>query len=286
MSLRKFIRFTAAGRLLMIPVRFGIFGVPQISRQTGRFLRWAFVSKEYYNWTYDLTDLNREYLASYVSVVTGHDVKVIEGYIREIEGDQALRNTLIERTLRSPDRHSCDVQPRYGKRLGWYALIRATKPRVIVETGVDRGLGTAVIAAALHRNDQEGFPGVVYATDIVPDCGHLLAEPYKKYCRLLIGDSVASLEKFDQPADIFLHDSCHTPEYEWAEFMAIEKQLSPEAIVMSDNSLMTGKLREFARRRGLNFLYFQDQPRQHWWPGDGIGAAFVPGKKYDFSAHS
>jgi predicted O-methyltransferase YrrM len=283
MSLRQFIRFTAVGRILMIPIRFAIFGIPQIFRQLGCFLRWAFVSKEYYNWTYDLTDLNKSYLASYVAVVTGHEVGIIESYINEIENDQELRNTLIERTIQSRDRHSCDVQPRYGKRLGWYALIRATKPRIIVETGVDRGLGTAVIAAALRRNDQDGFPGTVYATDIVPDCGHLLAEPYKKYCHLLIGDSVESLKKFDQPADIFLHDSCHTPEYEWAEFMAIEKQLQPEALVMSDNSLMTDKLREFARRRGLSFLYFQDQPKKHWWPGDGIGTAFVPGKKYNFS---
>jgi len=29
-------------------------------------------------------------------------------------------------------------------------------------------------------------------------------------------------------------------------------------------------------------LYFQDQPLNHWWPGDGIGAVFVPGKRYFF----
>lgn len=282
MSVRTFIRYTAFGRLLMIPVRFVLFGLPPLWRQLTLALRWVFSSKEYYNWTYDLTPLNREYLGCYIAVVTGHDPKEIEGYLRELENDHALRKVLVDRTLTSHDRHSCDVEPRYGKRLGWYALIRATKPRIIVETGVDRGLGTAVIAAALLANDKEGFPGVVYATDIAADCGHLVAEPYKNYCRLLIGDSVASLQKFDQPTDIFLHDSCHTPEYEWAEFMAIKPRLHAASLVLSDNSLMTTKLLEFSRQLGLSFLYFQDQPKDHWWPGDGIGTAFPLGRKTYF----
>ncbi len=282
MSIRSFVRYTAAGRLLMIPVRFVLFGLPPMFRQLKLALRWVFTSKEYYNWTYDLTELNQAYLASYIAIVTGHETSIIEGYIRELENDQALRSLLIERTLASPDRHSCDVEPRYGKRLGWYALVRATKPRIIVETGVDRGLGTAVIAAALLQNEKEGFPGIVYATDIAADCGHLLAEPYKKFCKIIIGDSIASLKKFDQPTDIFLHDSCHEPDYEWSEFMAIEPRLHSASLVMSDNSLLTDKLLKLAERLNYSFLYFQDQPKDHWWPGDGIGTAFKPGVKTYF----
>lgn len=266
----------------MIPVRFVVFGVPLLWRNFRLILRWLFTSKEYYNWTYYLTDLNRAYLASYVAVVTGHDLAEIERYIRELEEDEALKRVLRERTLASPDRHSCDVEPRYGRRLGWYALVRATKPRVVVETGVDRGLGTAVMAAALWRNAQEGCPGKVYGTDIVADCGHLLAEPYKSHCEILVGDSVDSLKKFNQPVDVFIHDSLHTPEYEWAEFLAIEPRLHPGSLVMSDNSLFTPKLRDFAQRIRRSFLFFQDQPLNHWWPGDGIGTAFVPGVKTVF----
>jgi hypothetical protein len=266
----------------MIPVRFVLFGLPPVARQLRLATRWVFASKEYYNWTYDLTELNKVYLASYISVITGHEQSEIEGYIRELESDQTLRSILMGRTLACPDRHSCDVEPRYGKRLGWYALVRATKPRVIMETGVDRGLGTAVLCAALMQNEKEGYPGVVYATDIAADCGHLLVDPYKKYCRILIGDSIESLKKFDQPTDIFLHDSCHEPEYEWSEFLAIEPRLHPASLVLSDNSLLTPKLLEFSRRLKKSFLYFQDQPLNHWWPGDGIGTAFVPGIKTFF----
>ena len=282
MSPRYLLKHTAAGRLALIPIRFALIALPYGLRQFAAMLRWSFTSKEHYNHTYHLTDLNRQYLASYVAVISGHEISEIQNYLHELEHDEALRTLLRERTLASPDRHNSDVEPRYGRRLGWYALVRATKPRVVVETGVDRGLGTAVIAAALLRNDQEGYPGLVYATDIVPTCGHLFAEPYKSYGKILLGDSVELLKKFPEPVDIFLHDSDHRPEYEWAEFLAIEPKLHPGSIVMSDNSQQTSKMFEFAQRIGKSFLYFQDQPKDHWWPGDGIGAAFVPGLKTFF----
>lgn len=283
MSLRHFVRNTALGRLCMIPFRLG-WALTTCARQAGVMLKWAFNSKEYYNHTYHLTALNRGYLASYIAVISGHGEQEIEGYFRELEEDAELRALLERQTLHSPDRHNSDVEPRYGRRIGWYALVRATKPRVIVETGVDRGLGTVVLAAAVARNVTEGFPGTVFATDIVPDCGHLLAEPYKSHCKILLGDSVETLKKFTEPVDIFLHDSDHRPDYEWAEFTAIEPRLHRGSIVMSDNSQQTPKMREFAARVGKSFLYFQDQPRDHWWPGDGIGAAFVPGVKTVFQA--
>ena len=98
----------------------------------------------------------------------------------------------------------------------------------------------------------------------------------RSYPRLAVG------KKFTEPVDIFLHDSDHRPEYEWAEFLAIEPRLHVSSIVMSDNSQQSAKLRDFAARLGQSFLYFQDTPRDHWWPGDGIGCVFKPGQRYYF----
>ena len=281
MSLRTFAKYTPLGRLALIPIRLG-WALTYPLRQALQVILWAFTSKEYYNHSYHLTALNRDYLISYVAAISGHPESTIEQFVRELETDDVFRRQLETLTRNSPDRHNCDVEPRYGRRLGWYALVRATRPHVVVETGVDRGLGTAVLAAAMHRNASEGFPGVVYATDIVPECGHLLGEPYKQHCKIVLGDSVQTLRRFSRQVDIFLHDSDHRPEYEWEEFLAVESRLHPGSIVLSDNSQHSPKLREFARRIGRSFLYFQDQPRNHWWPGDGIGAAFVPGVKTVF----
>lgn len=281
MSLRTFAKYTPLGRLALIPVRLA-WALTYPLRQAGQVVRWAFTSKEYYNHSYHLTRLNRDYLVSFVATVSGHPEPEIDRYVRELEENEAFHEQLRALTRRSRDRHNCDVEPRYGRRLGWYALVRATRPRVVVETGVDRGLGTAVLAAAMQRNNDEGFPGMIYATDIIPECGHLLGEDGRKTCRILLGDSVETLKKFAEPVDVFLHDSDHREEYEWAEFLAIEPRLHPGSLILSDNSQQSPKLREFARRLGRQFLYFQDQPRDHWWPGDGIGAAFVPGVKAVF----
>ena len=155
MSLRHFVRHTALGRLALIPARLGWAWTISL-RQAAQMAKWAFTSKEYYNHTYHLTDLNRGYLVSYIAVISGHSESVIEGYVRELENDTELSAMLERQTLNSPDRHNSDVEARYGRRLGWYALVRATRPRVIVETGVDRGLGTVVLAAALLRNGKIG----------------------------------------------------------------------------------------------------------------------------------
>lgn len=258
----------------MMPVRFVWVALPLALRQIGLMMCWTVKSKEHYNHSYCLTAINLKYLGSFVSVVTGTAGGVMKDYMDELEGDEALRSSLACLTRASCERHNCDIEPRYGRRLGWYAMVRAVKPRVVVETGVDRGLGTAVLAAALKRNDQEGYPGVLYATDIVPTCGHLVGETYKPYCRILLGDSVECLKAFDQPVDIFIHDSDHRAEYEWAEYLAIEPRLHPKSLIISDNARQTRMLYDFAVRTDRQFLFFQDEPLNHWWPGDGIGVAY------------
>jgi hypothetical protein len=270
---------------MVIPYRFFCIAMPHALRQLGLMIRWTFQSNEHYNHTYELTELNSSYLDSFIAVVSGRDVEIIRKFSRELVDDQSFRNSLRHCALASPHRFNSDVEPRYGRRIGWYSLIRATRPKIVIETGVDRGLGTAVIAAALKRNAEEGFPGVVYATDIVANCGHLIPEEFKSYCQILIGDSVSALQKFSDPVDIFIHDSDHSPDYEWAEFMAIKPRLHPDSIVLSDNSQHTSKLLEFAGVIKRSFLFFQDVPQDHWWQGDGIGAAFVPGRTIEYCKH-
>jgi hypothetical protein len=34
-------------------------------------------------------------------------------------------------------------------------------------------------------------------------------------------------------------------------------------------------LSDWAERTGRHYLFFKEQPSGHWWPGDGIGAAWA-----------
>jgi hypothetical protein len=77
-----------------------------------------------------------------------------------------------------------------------------------------------------------------------------------------------------EEVDLFIHDSVHTREYEMSEFTTVQPRLSARAIVMSDNAHQTNTLQLWARANGRKFLFFGEKPKDHWWPGDGIGIAF------------
>lgn len=235
---------------------------------------WLRHSREDTNFTYDLLLLNRQQLAGLIALVTGKKIKEIEGYFSELDGNEGLRRHVIERTGQSVSAAQSDPHARYGRRLGWYALVRAAKPRTVVGTGVDKGFGTCVLAAALLANAAEGFDGTYYGTDINPAAGYLFTAPYMQVGTLLYGDSIASLQGFSEPIDFFINDSDHSSEYEGREYQTIRGKLSENALILGDNSHVTSKLFEFARETGWQFVFFSEKPKDHWYPGGGIGIAF------------
>lgn len=238
--------------------------------------RWLFRSNETTNFTYDLAVLNRGHLAGFVAVVAGIDLESARGYVEEVRADSDLAAHVHELTLHSRFGNVADSTARYGRRMGWYALVRALKPRLVVETGVDKGLGSCVIAAALLRNADEGSPGRYIGTDINPDAGWLFSARYAAAGTILYGDSVESLRGLDEVVDVFINDSDHSAGYEAAEYETVEHLLAPHSVVVADNADVTDELFRFAVRTGRSFLFFREEPVDHWFPGAGIGAAFVP----------
>lgn len=248
-----------------------------VARSSWRFLVWLFSSKEYTNLTYDLTDRNKDHLACFVAQVANVSYEQARKHMRELEDDRELRDHIHERIRRSEEGKFADLEVRYGRRLGWYAFTRILKPRVVVETGVDKGLGACVLAAALKRNAAEGHPGFYYGTDINPRAGYLLQGAYADFGRILYGDSIQSLKGLTESIDLFVNDSDHSGEYEGREYETIKDKLSPRAVILGDNAHLTDELLRFAVRTERSFLYFREQPREHWYLGDGIGAAFRKG---------
>jgi hypothetical protein len=232
-------------------------------------LRWAHHSRENDNFTYDLTEQNLDYLAATVSTVTGAALETIHSYFLEPKVD--LHEYLALKAAHLP----IDNPTSFGRRLGWYAIARATKPRVIIETGVHHGLGSVLLCSALKRNAAEGVRGKYYGTDIDPSAGVLLGEPFDQFGKILYGDSIASLQAVDEPIDLFINDSEHSAEYEGREYCVVNQRLSPKAVILGDNSHVTDELYKFSAKTGRQFLFFKEQPRDHWYPGAGIGISFT-----------
>lgn len=237
-------------------------------------LRWLFTSREHTNYTYDITARNIEHLAWFIAAATSSDIAAVKGWIHEVEHDDDLRTTLEDGLATSERRRITDRTVRYGRRVGWYALVRAVKPRHVVETGIDKGMGSAVLAAALLRNTAEGHPGRLTALDVNPDSGYLLRGRYREITDIVIGDSLKTIPAVPGPVDLFIHDSWHSAEHESAEFELITPNLAPDAVLLTDNAAETDVLAQIAERTGRRFLYFQEVPDGHWHPGDGTGIAW------------
>ena len=236
----------------------------------GRSIDWLVHSRETTNFTYDLDSLNRDQLGWFVSAVIGAEIGQVRAWMREIEDDGALVSHLTKAMSSNPRRRICASEPHWARRLGWYAIVRAVQPDQVVETGTHLGLGSCAIAAALLRNGH----GRLTTIDIDADAGYLIGGPWADVIDRRTGSSVEILKELAD-VDIFLHDSLHTYEYEMMELTAVEPKLCADAIILSDNAHQSAALSDWAERSGRHYLFFREQPLGHWWPGDGIGAAWA-----------
>ena len=248
----------------------------RVARLAGAAAQWLVTGRENTNHTYDLTPLNQLYLAHTLALVTGKSLAEIQSYIAEPAADTALLNHIaaVRASHAPPLRATAEPVARFGRRLGWYTLARALKPKTVIETGVDKGLGGVLLCAALLRNAAEGRPGHYFGTDLRNDAGYLVSGVYASVGKILYGDSLASLAGLDQPVDIFINDSDHDPAYEAREYQAIAHLLHKRSVILSDNAHSTDALARFAEENGRKFIFFREQPQNHWYPGAGIGIAF------------
>jgi hypothetical protein len=242
------------------------------SKTLKRSASWIFARTETDNFYYSITESNLRDLVSAVSIVTGESPQVIERFIAEINSNNEISRQIADSW--SSDPAMSDATVGLARRVGWYAVVRSSKPRLVVETGVSHGVGALVICEALDRNSSEGFPGNYIGTDINPNAGNLLFPKFRKFGRILVGDSLKSLRELEEPIDIFINDSDHSSVYEGEEYRAISRLLSPNSIILGDNSHVTDELRNYSYATGRKYLFFAEKPKDHWYPGAGIGFSF------------
>lgn len=150
--------------------------------------------------------------------------------------------------------------------LGWmdrrkneilYALVRITKPKIVIETGVGAGVSSAIILNALERNHE----GHLYSIDAgltrfdniarIKSIGFLVPENLKGRWTLKIGFSreiLSPLLKQLGVIDFFFHDSEHTYENMMFEYCASYKALKVSGMLVSDNIEWNNAFDEFCKR--------------------------------------
>jgi hypothetical protein len=211
---------------------------------------------------------NKDYLAWFVADACGISVSEVHGYFNELETNSQLDTYIKSRLTIYRRGNEIDSRAFFGRRIGWYAIVRATRPSVIVETGTEKGLGSLVLAEALLKN---GF-GRLITIDMEPSSGLLIGEEYGGVIGRVIDDSLSAISRIDR-IDLFIHDSDHSAEHEAREFDLPSTRLSDGGIVLSDNSHVTTELANWIFRHGRRFIYFAEEPLNHWYPGAGIGVS-------------
>lgn len=246
------------------------FAMSYFEKPLAEIESWAPKRTEDTNFYYELTDLNRQHLAHLLAFITGAPLARVLATFRELDQDRPLRDHLQASVGRlGTSEH--DIKVAFGRRLGWYAIARLLKPATIVETGVDHGVGSCVMCAALLKNADEGNPGRYFGTELRSEAGQFFTAPYSSVGEILYGDSLQSLSRFDRPIDLFINDSDHSADYEYREYLTIRDKLSPKGVILGDNSHVTDSLPRFCAETGRPFVFFRETPADHWYPGAGIG---------------
>jgi hypothetical protein len=156
--------------------------------------KWAFKSKEFHSYTYNLTPFNTEYLLQNISIVSHLPYSQIETYYNEISNNEELKKQISEKIENSEYRFFKDKKIELGNRFIHYCLVRANKPKVVVESGIEIGYTSILLCEALLKNIEEGFTGKYYGLDIDPKAGYLIQDKrYSAIAEIIIGDSVKSL---------------------------------------------------------------------------------------------
>ena len=216
----------------------------------------------------------RRIRSDFVNRFLGGDGAALSRYERELR-----ESGLLDHLLEAGREHQRRLAGRgdgyslgaigYAEGIYLYAVVRAVRPRVAVETGVANGFSTAFLLQALRANGEGRLhsidlprevgrtyePGTFYEgrgqAGIPPGAepGWLIPEPLKDRWTLILGRSQEELPRLLQrlgTIDFFMHDSEHSFECMWFEFNAAWPRLRPGGVLVSDDVNSTEAFARFA----------------------------------------
>jgi predicted O-methyltransferase YrrM len=160
--------------------------------------------------------------------------------------------TSSEAKFRTTKFESADI---YAKKvLIQYALVRAARPNLVVETGIANGISSAYVLLGLQKNGN----GILHSIEIgdssyLPaDCepGWIVPRWLQDRWKVHLGDATVLLPKLLHslgPIDVFIHDSLHTAEQMNFEFQTAYPRLRTGGYLIADDALWNQAFLDFAR---------------------------------------
>jgi len=265
-KIKKWLLTTWLGRLALMPYRLVMVMQKATPGLIAR-VRWVVQSREIGIEGYVQEPLSQRELGFVLSVVTGKPVLEIFGYLEEIRNDHEFHDYWRSTITASPLRWSLDAGFAPGRRVQNYVIIRATRPRTVVEAGVRHGHGAALILRALERNACEGFSGHYFGVEDNRQQECLLWQNYPgPRGQLVYDDSVTFLRTWrDDPIDFFMHETHTESEHAIAQLTALKPHLHVGSIIVTPWLLKP--FMDFALEDDWHVLGHHDRVSNHWHAG-------------------
>jgi hypothetical protein len=214
-----------------------------------RKARYVLADPEIDTFTYPVANLAE--MSGLLSEVLEHPVEELQGYIDEALADPEL-GPLLSRDIGPGAVYMKRRPPLPAHHLAAWALIRACKPKLVVETGILEGLGSRTMLCALKLNAEEGHPGRLMSFDVLPGAGKglipkRLRESWDPIYEPTPEALTTNLEGLE--VDFFLHDSVQEYDHLVAEVDAVLPFMAPGGTLMTVAG-WTGLFDQLAERLG------------------------------------
>jgi hypothetical protein len=190
----------------------------------------------------------------FLAQITGERVSRIRQFIDEpAHTPEFLRHVSeCEKTFRTTSIESADL---YAKKvLIQYAIVRALRPNIIVETGVANGVSSAHVLLALHKNCQGTLHSVEIgdSTYLPTGCepGWVVPNWLRGRWKFQLGDASEVLPHLLcelRSIDLFIHDSLHTYEHMKFELDQAFPFVRTKGLLLADDALWNEAFGDFAR---------------------------------------
>jgi hypothetical protein len=254
----------------------------KIIRSNGLSLteHWRFIlfDPEVESYTYRVA--NMEEMLAAIADTTGVAVQQLRAYVAEADADPELGERLAKRVGWRLD---VKRRPQLANRLGWYVLVRALRPKLLIETGIYHGLGSLALLRALERNAAEGSPGELFSFDLASDAGWLVEESRYPNWHRVVGSTADLLEKeiAGRHVGALFHDSYHDVATQQLEFGVALANPEPALLLVDASGGQIPVLEELARKRDGEYRQVPLGASDHWYqrgaltfavfraPGDG-----------------
>lgn len=246
-----------------------------LREQPAMYLRYLLWDPEVESYSYEIA--NDDELCAFAAAHFGVTAEEARAYLAEARTDPELTTRLSERTRW---RFDAKTKLPVGNRLLWYVAARATKPSLVVETGIYEGLGSLVLLRALARNAEEGADGRLVSLDVDPLCGFLVRDDPALTARWtkVIGMTSDLLPEVvaGEPIGLLLQDTPHTEDNQRHEFGVALRQAAEPLVLIEGSGGYCPTMGQLAAQLGVELLHFRERPKDHFFPAPGQQVVVVP----------